>query len=345
MDQFKDTVFRWYEDMAKTIKDQLGDRYVEDLTSADIQIYLNTLKYKDNGQPSSESRIKKISEILNSILKYSFEESYIPRSPYNSNVERPKGVELDSRETAFTVEETVKLLKTIKHCESPVMRSMIPALLVSGLRIGEMLCLKYSDLDRDVGTISVKNSLETTYDEDTGKAVRQLGTTKTVAGKRVIPVLPVFFGIIDNWKAFVEKDDRRVDGAKKQGNYDIIFINNDGKLRNVTTTRSKCTAILIKAGLKKSNTTFHGFRRTYATFMYEAGVSDTTIAKLLGHEVKSDDGADVARSHYINKARTAHLDTSMSEAVRMFDEYVGKFFLENIHFTHLKKSQIRSKKA
>ena len=89
-------------------------------------------------------------------------------------------------------------------------------------------------------------------------------------------------------------------------------------------------------GLKKPNTTFHGFRRTYATLMYESGVDVENISMLLGHKPELDDGCTVAREHYIC-IRDEVTKKKLKETIEKFYDCVGSAFEENIKLSHLKK--------
>jgi len=334
-----DGTYKWYKNITKPMITQLGDVNIEELTSAQIIDFINSLRYTAVGELASESRIKKATEQLKLVISYSMSEGYIIRNPYNLNVRRPRGVERDPRETALNMDEVAQLLGHIRNTKSDMMKTLIPALLLSGLRINEFLALKYSDLDRETGTIYVHEAIHLTYNKNTGKRTgRDLGNTKTEASVRKIPVPPIFFDIIDNWHNFVYENPRRVEGIEREGTQDIIFTGIDGKIRADDTTRSRCAGYLKEWGLKKPNTTFHGFRRTYATLAYEAGAEMETISMLLGHKPDVKDGCEVAREHYIY-IRDEFTNQKMKEAVEKFYDYVGSVFEENIELKHLKSKK------
>lgn len=245
--------YHWYQGISKPMLTELGDINIEDLTSSQIINFVNSLKYKEDKQLSSESRIKKATEQLKLVISYSIEEGYIARNPYNRNVKRPRGVELDPRHTALYLEEVEQLLSNIQKTESNMMKTLVPALLLSGLRINEFLALKYCDINRETGTIFIHDAVHLNYDEDTGKEKgRGLGNTKTAASVREIPVPAMFFNIIDNWHDFVYKNARRVRGIEREGTQDIIFTGIDGKIRADDTTRARCAGYLKEWGAEKA---------------------------------------------------------------------------------------------
>ena len=316
----KESSRRWYMDIAKPMIDQLGDKNIEELTSKDVQAFTLSLKYREDGGLSSESKVKKTTEQLKAVIRYAINEGYITRNPYNGNVKRPKGIQRDPRETAYTKKEVIKLLNAVAHENSIVLSTLVKCLLLSGMRIGEFVTLRYSDLNRKQGTIHVCHSVDK-HDDGT----RSLGTTKTEAGDRVIPVPKQFFEAIDAWSVYVRSDKKRVARIKAQGTEDIIFTASNGTIRNADTARNHLNEITKKAGLKKPNSSFHGLRRTYASLMHDSGVDVETISVLLGHKPDLDDGCQVARKHYIRPNQEINLFKKCA-AVKKYMEFMSGVF-------------------
>ena len=233
------------------------------------------------------------------------------------------------------MEEVEIILGKLKHSESIMLRTLVPVLLMSGMRINEFLALRYEDIDKDAGVIHVQHSVE-----ETGNS-RILGDTKTDSSVRYIPVPGIFFDVIDNWKMYFSKNESRVRMAKEQGNDGIIFLNSEGGIRNDCTVRDDLRRFLSKIDMYRRNTVFHGFRRTYATFMDRAGVETKIISRLLGHSDCNDDKAcAVALQHYI-KEDTERIEAAKKAAVEKYMVYVGDLFERNLHFTHLRRRKNR----
>lgn len=122
-------------------------------------------------------------------------------------------------------------------------------------------------------------------------------------------------------------------------NQDIIFCNDRGEIRNPDTLRSDFNEFLRKNHMKKTYSSFHALRRTYATLMNRSDVDVETISYLLGHKPDLKDGCSVAREHYIKPDRE-RIKKKKEAAIQKYMVYMGDIFEKNIHFTHLKKKPV-----
>ena len=313
----KPSTFRWYENMGKKITNRLGDKYIEELTNKDVSDFLLACLHRTNGALVSDKTIKSIYKLLNYMTDYAITNMGINIRNYNKKVKCPAGYKRDQREHVYTLDEVDKIMDELYNTGSVALRTIVPLLLMSGLRINELLGLQYSDLDRENGTISVHQAVVARD--------RVMGSVKSDASKRVIPVPPIFFDIVENWKVYWEKSGY-MDKAEPKGNKGIIFTNCRGELRNDNTLRKEFRDLLDKIGLRREGTSFHGLRRTYATFMNRAGVEDQVIAKLLGHnDADKNASGGVARTHYILPDK-AKMEMKKKEAVEKFMDYVGNVF-------------------
>lgn len=185
------------------------------------------------------------------------------------------------------------------------------------MRINEILALRYSDLDIENGLIHVQCSVNT----EGGKYV--LGSPKTEAGIRKIPVPETFFNIVNSWCKHVQKNSTLESVVKAKGNSDIIFIGEDGDIRHSDTLRTACNNMLKRLGLKRENSSFHAFRHTYGTLVHWSGVEMDTISYLLGHEIGSS--KNVTRDVYVKENEEAILKAKKC-AVEKYMEYMGAVF-------------------
>lgn len=325
----KTTTYRWYEDMGRTIMRELGEKNIEELRTADINNFLLDCQHCKDGKLASDKRVKGFNKLIKAIIQFAINEDYISKNPYNGNVAVPKGYERDQRKNVYTIDEVKKILDELYYSDSLVLKSIVPMLLMSGLRINEMLALQYSDLDRENNTINVHQAV---VPRD-----RNMGTVKSLASNRVVPVPPIFFDIVENWRVYRSRAGF-IKRAVRKGNGDIIFANSRGELRNDNTVRKDCRDFLEGIGLRRKGTIFHGLRRTYATFLNRAGVEDQVVAKLLGHEDadKETSGA-VARQHYI-LPDDEKMELKKQEAVKKFMDYVGDLFDKNIDLEFIKSA-------
>lgn len=308
----------WYRSITNSIVDFLGETYIEELTSEDIHNFISSIQLCKNGRPSSEKRIKEIMTQLNNIVEYAHNEGYISKKPLNDNHKnRPKGVEHNTKENFYTKEEVSIILKDVKQNGSPILRAVVPCLLLTGMRINELLALRYNDLDMERRLIRVQYSVHV----EGGKYV--LGSPKTAAGIREIPVPDIFFDIVEEWHRHVKQNQVLNDTARAKGNDNIIFIGEVGDIRHSDTLRTACNNMLKRLGLKKKNSSFHAFRHTYGTLVHWSGVEMDIISYLLGHEIGST--KNVTRDVYVKENEETILKEKRS-AVDKYMEYMGDIF-------------------
>lgn len=149
-------------------------------------------------------------------------------------------------------------------------------LIYTGLRIGECLALKYSDIEEgDLSGetfIRINSTLKRLPNEE-GKLVLQRGSTKTQSSKRRVALCKEALEIIDAQKKANPK-------ATKD---DYIFVGETGMpihYRNVNRTL-KC--MLERANCKNQSISVHSLRHTFASYLVSKDVNIFTVSKLLGH--------------------------------------------------------------
>ena len=127
--------------------------------------------------------------------------------------------------------------------------------LLAGLRRGEALALRHEDLDRVNKTITVSRAVEFVGNQ------AQLKTPKTDAGTRVVVLLDALAELIPE-------------------GHGLIVCNPDGSLLSKTQYRRRWSAFCASIGCEL---TAHQLRHGFATFLFEAGVSERDAMEMLGH--------------------------------------------------------------
>lgn len=136
--------------------------------------------------------------------------------------------------------------------------------LYTGMRIGEICGLKWSDINWEANTISVNRTVQRVRQPD-GKTRLIESTPKTINSYRVIP-------LADKLRKELE--------LHTKGNNGYI-LGKDGHACDPRTLQRKLKAIAERAGL--SNIHFHSLRHTFATRMLAIGIDVKTVSMLLGH--------------------------------------------------------------
>lgn len=247
----------------KTIeKDEISHKNINDLTSAEIQNYFNTLiNY-------SESTIKKIVEQFNQSFKEAINESYIFKNPMN-NVVVPRSNKLKKTIRALEIEEQQVLTNYLMGIPTTLAPYRVAYLIQMylGLRIGEALALRNYDINLHKNLISVSRTLST--DKDNSIIMKPM--PKTSSGIREIPI-PIFIRneIINQMKiAELNKD--------KQ-----LFLEPNGNYVRPSNANRNLREVLNKMGIYDISS--HSLRHTYATRCIEAEMKPVVLQRLLGHK-------------------------------------------------------------
>ena len=141
--------------------------------------------------------------------------------------------------------------------------------LSTGLRIGEICALKWSDVNVADGIITVSRTIERIYIIDGEKKHTKLviNTPKTKNSCREIPMSKELLAMLKPLKKIV--------------NDDFYVLTNDEHPTEPRTYRNYYDKLMIRLGIPKLK--YHGLRHSFATRCIEAGCDYKTVSVLLGH--------------------------------------------------------------
>lgn len=246
----------------KLEQNELFHRKIEDLTSDEIQNYLNSLK-----ENYSNSYIKKIYEQISQAFTFAINRGYITRNPL-MDVIKPKSMKKDKVVRAMEIAEQQKFTEYLenKSIKEEPYKNVYLIQMFMGLRVGEALALRYGDIDLKRNIIRVNKTLT----KDRYEHVIMGDSTKTYAGIREVPI-PEFIR-----DSIIEQMTIAENNSDKQ-----LFISRNGKLidgKNVNRQLKKSLA-----GLGIEGITTHSLRHTYGTRCVEAGMRAVALQRLMGH--------------------------------------------------------------
>jgi integrase len=237
---------------------------LKNLTTKDIQGMINSIHESGKLEVSS---LKKVFSVLDDCLEYALHRGLISKNPCKF-VELPKG-ERKERNT-LKRQELPAFLNSIK--ESPYYAAFRLELF-SGLRRGELLGLRWSDVDLEKGQITIKQQLTPT------KKIKGL---KTESSYRIIKI---FGEIVDILKAHKKPQNKKKALLGKAYNRedDLVFCHDDGSRICPRAFLAHYKSMLKKSGLNTS-LSFHDLRHSFATMGLEAGIPIKTLQSILGHK-------------------------------------------------------------
>jgi integrase len=153
----------------------------------------------------------------------------------------------------------------------------VPAMvaLFTGMRLGEILALRWDRIDLDAKTIKVREALEPTRAHGL-----RFKVPKTKAGRRNITLPEILVDVLrGHRKAALEL--RMQLGVGRLPDDALLFTRLDGGPLQPSNVSSDWGEIASRVGMPEI--TFHGLRHTHASQLIAAGVDIVTISKRLGH--------------------------------------------------------------
>lgn len=177
-----------------------------------------------------------------------------------------------------------------------------------GLRVGETIALKWTDIDFNNGTLGVNKAAKATpkinkNGEVIGRSM-EISGTKTACSVRTLPIPQVVKEALAEWQVIYS------DKFKDVETNNLVFPNRSGELRYYTGFRRQFERCLKEKGV--DNFSFHQFRHTFATMMLERGVNPRVVQEFLGHK-------DISTTLGIYTGITSHV---MKEAANGADEAI-----------------------
>jgi len=147
-------------------------------------------------------------------------------------------------------------------------------LLYTGLRRGELLALRWRNLELGSGTLSV---VETAYRLGTGEY--RIKEPKTPQSRRTVVLPP---SLVDLLKVYrFDQELLRIQLGISLNADDFVFIRPDGSPMNPSAVTLAFRRIIKRAGLKDIR--IHDLRHTHATLMLKAGIHPKVVSERLGH--------------------------------------------------------------
>lgn len=257
---------------------RFGTYPIQSIKKHDYQRFVDDMSAK-----FSKNYVDSIVASTNMIFRYAYDMKIIKALP-SEGIKRPKKKrtveeleETEIHKKFLEKDELVEFLKVAKYNHSPQNSfEVFSTLAYTGLRAGELIALKWSDIDFENNTISIT---KTYYNPNNNKKKYQILTPKTDSSIGKISVDPKIIMLLKDYKVNVQdkwKNELYVDN-------DFVFTDNNGYPLVIKKLQLWIKAILKKTNINKNIST-HSFRHTHCALLIEAGVHIKEIQERLRHK-------------------------------------------------------------
>ena len=265
------TADRYRQLLTNQITPYLGSKVLQKLRPLDIEEWHTTLRNagRADGKGGIAPRtIGHAHRVLSSALSDAAENEIVVK-----NVVKTKSAPKVPDEEMIIVQDVPALIEKLKSGGRLQLLAMVA--LFTGMRLGEVLALRWSRVDLDKNVIQVREALEETRNYGT-----RFKTPKSKAGRRDITLPDVLVNALrDHRKAQLEL--RMKLGAGKLSNDALLFADLEGAPLSPIACSKAWGKFASRIGMPA--VTFHALRHTHASQLIDAGVDIVTISKRLGH--------------------------------------------------------------
>lgn len=263
---YKNVLLNWLEEKKMEVRNSTIQNYLKNINGwiipklGDLEVGEITRNHLQNfiveySSVHKQNTVINITKPISGSLKWAEENGFIESSPWK-NIKIPKN--FSEKEIEVFTKEEIDILLDAKQYKQ-IKKDIIILGYHTGMRIGEILTLKWEDINFNEGFLTVKRTLSGYKDN-----VPEITEPKTKKSKRRIDIDNVTLEML---KSRYNKCD------------EYVFSKKDGSVysRQVINISRMCKSVGIETR------SFHALRHTHATVLLAAGVHPKIVQERLGH--------------------------------------------------------------
>lgn len=274
---------------------------LKDVTTHLLQDFYN---YKMQDEGLSPKTVINMHLCLHKALKQAVLERYLNFNPCDAvNLPRNDKPQIE----IFTRDQQSRLMyATYQHRYGVFIRLT----LATGIRLGELVGLRWEDIEMNSATLSIRRTLnrlpKVDYNGVGNSTEIVVQAPKTKNSIRTIPLMPTIINDLKAWRQVQIYDAQLAGAAYVESGY--LVTNPLGNYVEPRTFKDYYNEILNIAGL--GHFTFHALRHTFASRAMEQTMDAKTLSTILGH-------TDVA---FTLNTYTHVLDSHKREGMKLMEE-------------------------
>lgn len=278
---FKDFSTEWYENYKHRLRDTTAEQYeskirtwinplignfkVQEIKPVHAQTFSKNLL--SNMEQSTAYKIYAIAKL---IMKHAVDLEIISKNPLN-NISMIK--DKKKKVSTWNFDDLKHFLKVVKKHDEFYYRVFATAA-YTGMRKGEVLGLRKSDVDFNKNLISINQSISETKKEGV-----QISDLKTPSSYRQVAIDNLVSSILK--EQIKKNNEMKIKIGSHFKDNDLIFCHTDGIPFRPSSMNRPFKRFIELSGVPYIR--FHDMRHTHATLLLELGVNPKIVADRLGH--------------------------------------------------------------
>lgn len=257
----------------------LGHFKLQDIKPVHVQAFIQQLCSVDKmnrnrtetGQHLSPATVRRNLTILQSIMKLAIKRRILTENPARAellDIPKVTAPKID----IFTKQEAATMLDALEG-EPLQFQVLIQLAIITGARRGELVALKFSDIDRRTNQMTIERAAVKVDGE-----AAQLKTPKT-GQVRTVTVSPQCIALVDMLEQEKQRERLRLGSKWHEGGW--LFTQWNGEMMNPQTPTKQFPKFLKRHGFQHRK--FHALRHTSATLLLYGGVNLKQVQGRLGH--------------------------------------------------------------
>ena len=262
------TVYEYNNRLKLHVIPVLGKRPLNKVNRADVERLLDSVAAKG----LSKATVEAVKHALSALFADAVRDRHVAVNPVRGTMlpaMKPKAPTIPPE-----TEEVQQLMDRIDELTDPVAQELGRIVYIGAStagRIGEVLAMRWSDLNLDKGSWQVSGTLSK---DKQGKPIIK-NQTKT-GHTRAVKIPPELLEVITIQYEFVVFMQAH---SFQWTDNDLVFPNYEGGIRDASNVRRQ-----LKKWFPDWKHGFHDFRHWLTSFHYKQGASEVSISDLMGHE-------------------------------------------------------------
>ena len=284
---FSELADEWFEQYKNTVREST---YVAQKLAYKKHIFplFGNLKISRISIPYCQTQVnhwysyyKKYSNLIgltSSIFKYALSLRLIRNNPMDAVIRPKRKKRIDEERYSapyYEKEELLEFLEIAKNYPDPIY-PIFRILAFTGLRKGELLALRWKDIDFEKRTLSVKQTLATC-----DKWEIKFQVPKTEKSLRTISIDSETLQVIKRWQLKQKEYFLKIGIKPTKNGEQLLFVSEENKPLYLDYVNHNLKIIIKENNLKRI--TPHGFRHTHCSLLFESGASLKEVQVRLGH--------------------------------------------------------------